>query len=243
MLRVGLTGGLSSGKSTAAHLFAALGVYVIQADEIGRELMQPGQAVFRELVGHFGNGIVSADGRLDRGRLAELAFRYGRLGELNRIVHPAVIAEEEARMAAIFHSDQRAIVMVESALIFEASGESTGHGGNDSDGNEKQWGRGTVPGWRQRFDRIILVIAADDQKVARYVGRGLERGSNAPAPGSNPERDLRVAAKLRLAAQIPDSEKIPFVDYVIDNSGKLPEMETAVNHIYEKLKAEASQRR
>ena len=94
MLRVGLTGGLGSGKSTAARLFAALGAHVLQSDAIGRELMEPGQAVYAAIAAHFGDGVVLADGRLDRGKLARIAFADGRVEELNAIVHPAVIARE-----------------------------------------------------------------------------------------------------------------------------------------------------
>ncbi|MGA2277769.1 MAG: dephospho-CoA kinase, partial [Terracidiphilus sp.] len=78
MLRVGLTGGLGSGKSTAAAILRSLGAEVIEADELGRALMEPGQPVFAEIVEHFGAGVVGADGRLNRTRLAELAFKDGR---------------------------------------------------------------------------------------------------------------------------------------------------------------------
>ncbi len=88
MLRVGLTGGLGSGKSTAAKLFAAHGAHVLQSDAIGRELMQPGQAVYAAIVQHFGPGVVLPDGRLDRAALAQIAFAEGRVEELNAIVHP-----------------------------------------------------------------------------------------------------------------------------------------------------------
>ena len=81
MLRVGLTGGLGSGKSTAARLFAALGAHVLQADAIGRELMEPGQLVYAAIVKHFGQGVVSPDARLDRSALAKIAFVDGRVEE------------------------------------------------------------------------------------------------------------------------------------------------------------------
>jgi len=117
MLRVGLTGGLGSGKSTAARLFAALGAHVLQSDAIGRELMEPGQAVYAAIVDHFGNGVVQPDGRLDRVALAKIAFDDGRVEELNAIVHPAVIARQSELSEAIFQKDRRAIVMVESELL------------------------------------------------------------------------------------------------------------------------------
>src|SRR5579871_751349 len=98
MLRVGLTGGLGSGKSTVAARLRELGAHVIEADELGRALMEPGQSVYAEIVRVFGPEVVNADGKLNRARLAELAFRGGRLNELNAIVHPAAIEEQRAWM-------------------------------------------------------------------------------------------------------------------------------------------------
>jgi len=77
MLRVGLTGGLGSGKSTVAGMFRELGGQVVEADELGRTLMEPGQPVFNEIVRTFGPEVVDAQGRLDRAKLAELAFAVG----------------------------------------------------------------------------------------------------------------------------------------------------------------------
>ncbi len=84
MLRVGLTGGLGSGKSTVGRMFAELGAAVIDADEVGRSLMQPGQPVFDRIVEHFGEQVVRTDGSLDRRALAELAFDGGQDAEQNR---------------------------------------------------------------------------------------------------------------------------------------------------------------
>ncbi|MCI0356119.1 MAG: dephospho-CoA kinase, partial [Acidobacteria bacterium] len=77
LLRVGLTGGLCSGKSVVADMFARRGVHVLQADKLAHELMQPGQPVYHEVVNHFGRGIVQADGTVDRRKLAALAFEPG----------------------------------------------------------------------------------------------------------------------------------------------------------------------
>src|ERR1700745_1070297 len=98
MLRVGLTGGLGSGKSTVASMLRDLGAEIIESDDLGRRLMEPGQPVFVEIVRLFGDGVVGRDGRLDRARLADLAFRGGRLDELNAIVHPAVVEAQRLRM-------------------------------------------------------------------------------------------------------------------------------------------------
>jgi dephospho-CoA kinase len=85
--------------------------------------MQPGEAVYDQIVEQFGPEVVRGDGSLDRRALAELAFSGGRIGELNRIVHPATIRAQEEWMPAIFAADPRAVGIVESALVFEASGE------------------------------------------------------------------------------------------------------------------------
>src|ERR1035438_1886103 len=119
MLRVGLTGGLSSGKSTVAAMLRELGAEVVEADELGRELMEPGQLVFSEIVRVFGPEVVGPNGRLNRARLAEVAFKEGRLQELNAIVHPAVIAAEQSWMEQVFASNPAAVAVIESALIFE----------------------------------------------------------------------------------------------------------------------------
>jgi dephospho-CoA kinase len=219
MLRVGLTGGLGSGKTTVAAIFRSLGAHVIDADVIGRLLMEPGQPVYDAIVEHFGPEVLNDDGSLNRHLLAELAFRHHRLAELNRIVHPPVIAAQEEWTNRIFALDPNAVAMIESALIFEADAQ------------------GTVPGWRQRFDRIILVIVPDDVKIARFVQRILENA----APGSRPrpQSELEADARARLAAQIPDSQKIPLADYVIRNDGSSEDTRRQTEQIFAELAAAA----
>ncbi|HEX3985249.1 MAG TPA: dephospho-CoA kinase [Acidobacteriaceae bacterium] len=216
MLRVGLTGGLGSGKSTVAALLRADGFAILEADAIARELMQPGQPVFRAIVEHFGPEVVRADGGLDRARLADLVFHQGRLSELNCIVHPPVIAEQERRMAEIFDRDPGAIVVVESALIFEA----------------EAWG--TVPQWRRRFDRVVLVAAPDELKIQRFLARILPAGASAD-DRARADRDARA----RLSAQIPDAVKIPRCDAVIDNAGSLDATRAQVDRLVARLRTEA----
>jgi dephospho-CoA kinase len=214
MLRVGLTGGLGSGKSTVAQMFAARGVHVISADEVGRNLMQPGEAVYQRIVDHFGPEVVSSDGTLNRPRLADLAFCQGKLDELNRIVHPPVIAAQEVWLDDVFARDPDAIAMIESALIFEA-GDS-----------------GSVPGWRDRFDRVVLVTAPDEVKIQRFLER-LSAGTEwEPEKRTHLERDARA----RLEKQIPDSKKIPRSDYVIDNGGPLEKTQQQVDEVFASLR-------
>jgi dephospho-CoA kinase len=236
MLRVGLTGGLGSGKSTAARLFAALGAHVLQSDAIGRELMEPGQSVHSAIVDHFGNGVVQPDGRLDRVALAKIAFDDGRVEELNAIVHPAVIARQAELSEAIFQQDRRAIVIVESALIFETKYSETKHA-ERKDGETKHGGSqaNQRAGWHDRFDRIILVTAPEELKIARFVAR------SAVGEALTVERreQLEAEARLRLAQQIPDEQKSSLCDYVLTNGGQLTELEWQVDQLWPILKAAA----
>jgi dephospho-CoA kinase len=214
MLRVGLTGSLGSGKTTVAAILRERGLRVLEADAIARAMMEPGPEVFRGILDHFGAGVVRPDGSLDRPRLAALAFSEGRLHSLNQIVHPPVVAEQERLSWEIFARDPAAIVVVESALIFEA----------------EAWG--TVPDWRKRFDRIILVTAPDDLKIQRFLARILPTSATAEERAAA-ERD----ARQRLAAQLPDSVKIPLADFIIDNSGPFEATRLQAERIAEELRA------
>ena len=222
MLRVGLTGGLGSGKTTAARLFAALGAHVLQSDAIGRQLMEPGQAVYDAVVAHFGGFVVSADGTLDRAALARIAFAEGRVEELNAIVHPAVIARQAELSATIFAKDAAAVVMVESALIFE-----TNYGETNDSGRER---------WHSRFDRIILVTAPEEVKIARFVARSAPERSLSEGQ----KTELEAEARRRLAQQISDERKSALSDYVLTNGGALTELEWQVDQLWPILKAAAS---
>jgi dephospho-CoA kinase len=212
MLRVGLTGGLGSGKSTVAGIFEELGAAVISADQLGRQLMQPGEPVYAAIVEAFGRAVVRGDGSLDRKALAELAFQHNQAATLNHIVHPAVIAAEEEWMRGVFAADGRRVAIVESALIFEV----------------EKWG--TAPGWVQRFDKVILVVVPDEVKIARFVSRMMANDG----PDSRREA-LTQDARARMAAQIPDKEKAGRCEYVIDNSGSLIDTRTVVERIYREL--------
>jgi len=148
--KVGLTGGIAAGKSVVGKMFAALGAQVTQADEISHQLMLPGEAVYREVVEHFGAGILDPDGTVNRARLAELAFggagKASRVEELNQIVHPAVIQRQEEWIAAVGRRDPHAIAMVEAALILEAKME-------------------------KGFDRLVVVTCRPEQRIERWARR------------------------------------------------------------------------
>jgi dephospho-CoA kinase len=133
------------------EMLVARGARLIQADHIAHELMQPGQPVYEQVVRHFGRTILNADGSVNRPKLAEAAFSPDqsgatRIGELNAIVHPAVIRHEDEWMEAEGRRDPHGIAVVEAALILEA-------------------------GAADRFDRLIVVTCSEEQRVKRFAQR------------------------------------------------------------------------
>jgi dephospho-CoA kinase len=210
LLKVGLTGGIASGKSVVGEMFVKLGAQLIRADHIAHELMQPGQAVYDEVVKRFGREILNPNGSINRARLASLAFGTPgkasppRVEELNAIVHPAVVRREDEWMAEVGRRDQHAIAIVEAALILEA-------------------------GVADRFDRLIVVTCRPEQRAQRLAGRlGIS------------DEDARAEAARRMAAQIPDEEKVRAADFVIDNSGSLDATEVQVRRVFATLQADDS---
>ncbi|TAN51059.1 MAG: dephospho-CoA kinase [Methylococcaceae bacterium] len=102
MLRVGLTGGIASGKTTLSRLFAALGVPIIDADEISRRLSKPGQAGYKRIVEHFGKDILNADGELDRVKLRAQVFADpAQRRRLEALLHPLIFAAMDDTVAAL----------------------------------------------------------------------------------------------------------------------------------------------
>ncbi len=98
--RVGLTGGIASGKSTAAKFFGALGVPILDSDQIARDVVEPGQPPLGQLVERFGPSILTPDGHLDRPALREIVFSDPRArADLEALTHPAIGAAMEARSA------------------------------------------------------------------------------------------------------------------------------------------------
>jgi dephospho-CoA kinase len=212
MLKVGLTGGIASGKTAVGEMLVALGAQLVQADRIAHSLMQPGEAVYNEVVRHFGRDILEPDGTVNRAKLAEAAFgstnapegqRATRIAELNRIVHPVVIRSQDAWMQEMGRRDPHAVAIVEAALILEA-------------------------GVKDHFDRLVVVTCNAEQRATRFAARQ--------------KIDLEAArqeVERRMAAQLPDEEKIEVADYVIDNSGSIESTREHAGQVWEKLRAEA----
>ncbi|MGW9113714.1 dephospho-CoA kinase [Microbacterium sp. NPDC055683] len=120
---VALTGGIASGKSTIARRLAEHGAVVVDADALVRELQQPGTPVLAAIEREFGEGVVRADGSLDRAALGGVVFGDPeRLARLNAIVHPAVKDESQRRFRAAFEADPGAVVVYDVPLLAEARG-------------------------------------------------------------------------------------------------------------------------
>jgi dephospho-CoA kinase len=142
-LRVGLTGGIASGKSTVASLFGELGAGVIDTDEIARQLVLPGSHALDQIVERFGDQILAPDGALDRRRLRAIVFASpASRSELETILHPPIRAEALARAAA----STAPYVLLVVPLLFET-------------------------GFDRLVDRKLVVDCTESQQIARLTGR------------------------------------------------------------------------
>jgi dephospho-CoA kinase len=211
MLKVGLTGGIASGKSVVGEMFVALGACLVQADRIAHDLMLPGQPVYNQVVRHFGGAILNPDLSINRAKLADAAFgpattsrSPSRIEELNRIVHPAVLRSQEEWVEEMGRQDPHAVAIVEAALILEA-------------------------GAAKRFDRLLVVTCSDEQRIARFAARHKLALDAA-----------RKEVERRMAAQLPEAEKAKAADYVIDNSGSLDQTREQVRQVWQHLRSEAA---
>jgi len=147
MLRVGLTGGLASGKSHVGRALAELGCEVISADELGHLALEADGEACAPVVREFGSGILDEGGRIDRRKLAAEVFGDpDRLVLLNSLVHPVVIRREEELIAQAVKRDPNGIVVVEAAILIETGS------------------------WR-RFDRLIVAVCPLEAQVERAMHR------------------------------------------------------------------------
>ncbi len=147
MLKVGLTGGLASGKSFVGEALASYGCFLIQADRVGHEVLAPGGEAFAAVVREFGEEILDGGGAIDRRRLAALVFAdEAMLARLNAIVHPAVIHREETLTNEFFARDPHGIAVVEAAILIET-------------------------GSYRRFDKLILVFCDYERQLQRAMRR------------------------------------------------------------------------
>ena len=205
MRRVGLTGGLASGKSFVGDTLVSLGCSLLKADEVGHRLLEPGGAAYPLVLDAFGSSILEPDGRIDRTRLANLVFGHpDRLRTLNGIIHPLVFKEEErffeelARAQAEASREGRGTVckvgVVEAAILIET-------------------------GNHESFEKIWVAWCPREVQIQRAVHRGLSHAQ----------------ALSRLEHQMPLDEKLAYADEVIDTSGTKEETRANVGAAYRRL--------
>jgi len=178
MLRVGLTGGLASGKTFVGHALAELGCHFIEADDLGHQVLLPDGEAYGAVVREFGPGILNSDKFVDRRKLGALVFEQPALLEkLNRLVHPPVGARQARMIAEIAARDPHAIVVVAAAILVET-------------------------GSYKRFDRLIVVTCTLEQQIERAMKRGPYTREEVLARLS---RQLPLEEKVRLADYVIDT--------------------------------------
>lgn len=147
MLRVGLTGGLASGKSFVGNHLAELGCHVIRADDLGHAVLAPGGEAWGAVVAEFGNDILLETGEIDRRRLGSMVFdKPDRLAALNAIMHPPIFRRQERLIAQAEAADPHGITVVEAAIMFET-------------------------GSHVRYQKIIVAACREEQQIERAMKR------------------------------------------------------------------------
>jgi dephospho-CoA kinase len=148
---VGVTGNIATGKSTVARFFKELGAYVVDWDELAREVVRPHSKAWKEISKHFGNGVLNPDLSINRQKLADIVFSGEReLAKLNQIVHPQVIEMDRRTTNAIKNRDPDALIIKDIPLLFEVT--------------------------RPIFvDKVIVVSASEETQVRRLEEKGVDR--------------------------------------------------------------------
>ena len=147
MLRVGLTGGIATGKSTVGAMFVELGCHLIESDQITHQLFEPGQAVHAAVVKQFGNRILALDGTIDRRILGGIVFRDPQArGKLNSLVHPAIIQRQQEWLKEMQAQDPHGIAIVDAALMIEV-------------------------GTYKNYDKVIVVTSSSELQKERLRAR------------------------------------------------------------------------
>lgn len=226
MLDIAVTGGIGSGKSTVAEMLAAKGAVHLNADAIVHELQQPGGAVFKAMVEHFGEGIVGESGALNRQAVADIVFNdESQLKALNEIVHPEVRSEMQRRRD--MHLEQGSVVISEIPLLVESrlkaektagdratqeADQEASHAAGDEEHAAAQADTPSQP----NFAGIVVVTADPEVVLGRLADRGVS------------EED----ARSRMNNQASNEERLAVADFVIDNSGSLSSLEAEVDRCW-----------
>lgn len=147
MLKVGLTGSIAVGKTFVCQVFAELGAHVLDADQTAREVVEPGTEGLSLIIEHFGEGVLLADGSLDRSKLGSIVFAdESKRQLLNTLLHPLVIAKQDVWLAEQARENPTGISIIDAALMIESGGHS-------------------------RFDKLIVVWCDSDIQLQRLMLR------------------------------------------------------------------------
>lgn len=180
MLIVGLTGNIGSGKSSIAHYFKELGARFIDADQVGRDVVEPGTAGLQQIVQYFGADILNPDGTMNRSQVADIVFNNPEaLKQLNAIVHPHIRSELLKAITAYKSKPDTQLLIIEAALLIET-------------------------GLYELVDEVWLVTVNSETQIQRVIKR---------------DAATKEQVSARLASQMPQQDKIPYADRIIDNNG------------------------
>ena len=207
---VGLTGGIGSGKSTVAHLFGELGVHWVDADDVAREVVEPGTPALARIAEHFGEGILTSEGALDRGRLRGIVFEEPEeRAWLESLLHP-VIREELVRQLHAPLSDT-------SDCPSPARGEGAGY---------------PLPyvllvspllletDQHQLVDRIVVIDVPNEVQIERTMAR---------------DTNSREQVERIIAAQMSREQRVERADSILDNNRPMDEVERQVRELHEQF--------
>ena len=226
MLRVGLTGGIGSGKSTVAGMLARRGAVVVDADEIAREVVAPGAPAYEALVARFGQGVLGPDGAIDRPGLARVAFSdAAALADLNAITHPLIGATLLERLDSLDSDSPEHPGSLDSASPGHPGSRPAEPGSSGAVGGVAVaviplLGPAHVDALRLRA--VVLVDCPIDVAVRRLAeGRGMTRAD----------------ARARVAAQPSREQRIALADYVVDNSSSAEDLVAQVDALWAWLHA------
>jgi dephospho-CoA kinase len=178
MLKVGLTGGLATGKSFVGDALASYGCMIVHADELGHAVLAPGGEAFGAVVQEFGREILTSEGTIDRRALAARVFKDPEeLARLNALVHPSVIRREIESIEKFGASHPDGIAVVEAAILIETGSYS-------------------------RFDKMILVTCTEQQQVERALRR---EGAQEQDIRARISRQMPLAEKRKYADFVIDT--------------------------------------
>ena len=172
MKKIGLTGGIATGKSNVLEILRELGCQVLDADRVAHEVIEPGQPAYQEILEHFGEAVSGPDGRIDRAKLGAIVFAdEAEREKLNSIVHPRVFQWQARWFEAVLQENPSAIAVVDAALMIET-------------------------GSYRRFDKLIVVYCTPELQLERLMKRSKMSREDALARISS---QMPSAEKLKYA--------------------------------------------